>query len=65
MGRALTGVWREKDRQITSMAAVLIVLFIFCIFLGRVAGLAGCGTVNAGGQMSQGNRLLTEGKFHL
>lgn len=35
-GRVLTGVWREKDRQIPSMAAVVIVLFIFWIFIGHV-----------------------------
>lgn len=35
-GRVLTGVWREKDRQIPSMGAVVIVLFIFWIFLGHV-----------------------------
>jgi uncharacterized membrane protein len=34
--RVLTGVWREKDRQIPSMAAVVIVLFIFWIFIGHV-----------------------------
>lgn len=35
-GRVLTGVWREKDRQIPSMAAVVIVVFIFWIFIGHV-----------------------------
>lgn len=34
--RVLTGVWREKDRQMPSMAAVVIVLFIFWIFIGHV-----------------------------
>ncbi len=34
--RVLTGVWREKDRQIPSMGAVVIVLFIFWVFLGHV-----------------------------
>jgi uncharacterized membrane protein len=34
--RVLTGVWREKDRQIPSMAAIIIVLFIFWVFLGHV-----------------------------
>lgn len=35
-GHVLTGVWREKDRQMPSMAAVVIVLFIFWIFIGHV-----------------------------
>lgn len=32
----LTGIWREKDRQIPSLAAIIIVLFIFWIFVGHV-----------------------------
>lgn len=34
--RVLTGVWREKDRQIPSLAAIIIVLFIFWVFVGHV-----------------------------
>lgn len=34
--RVLTGVWREKDRQIPSLAAIIIVLFIFWVFIGHV-----------------------------
>lgn len=29
-------VWREKDRQIPSLAAIIIVLFIFWVFVGHV-----------------------------
>lgn len=32
----LTGVWREKDRQIPSLAAIIIVLFVFWVFIGHV-----------------------------
>lgn len=35
-GRVLTGVWREKDRQIPSLSAIIIVLFIFWVFIGHV-----------------------------
>lgn len=34
--KVLTGVWREKDRQIPSMAAIIILLFIIWVFIGHV-----------------------------
>lgn len=34
--QVLTGVWREKDRQIPALAAIIIVLFIFWVFIGHV-----------------------------
>ena len=34
--RVLTGVWREKDRQIPSLSAIIIVLFVFWVFVGHV-----------------------------
>jgi uncharacterized membrane protein len=35
-GEVLTGVWREKDRQVPSLAAIIIVLFVFWVFVGHV-----------------------------
>ena len=34
--KVLTGVWREKDRQIPSLSAIIIVLFVFWVFIGHV-----------------------------
>lgn len=35
--RAVLGAaWREKDRQIPSMAAIIILLFIFWVFIGHI-----------------------------
>lgn len=34
--RVLTGVWREKDRQIPSLAAIIILLFVIWVFIGHV-----------------------------
>ncbi|OSP56236.1 DUF2189 domain-containing protein [Pseudoruegeria sp. SK021] len=34
--KVLTGVWQEKDRQIPSLAAIIIFLFIVWVFIGHV-----------------------------